>query len=159
MRGEGAAVDPQMFPGDDQPRMTVEIDQGRAKDLGLEARDLAAAARLASGGVSVVPAPGGQTIEVRLEPGNVEAQDRLAALSGRTAAGDLIPLARVARAATVPAPSRVYRLGAEPAVRISAAPPAAMSSAAAAAECVEAAAAERERLKLPREYRAVDLTE
>jgi multidrug efflux pump subunit AcrB len=119
---EGAAVQPEAFPGPDEPQVVLRFDREKCAAVGVAEADVKEAIRKAGPAASI---------------------DELKSLTVTSASGLKIPLGTVVAFQKVIGPAVVYRLNLYPAMRITGFPPEGKTAAEAAARWKELAEGER----------------
>lgn len=107
------------------PQLLVDVDRARAADLGIDVAQIGEALRVVLGGDDVTEFVfEGETYDVivRAAPRDRASPADLGRIELRTRAGDLVPLALVARASEIGAPDEYVRIDRRPSVVISAVP-------------------------------------
>ena len=118
LSADGVIVKPEVFPGPDENRVTVQIDRAKCLECGVSVSEISKAVEAANPGRKI---------------------DALKALRIPTAKGDAIPLGTLAALKLVDGPAGLYRLDLYPAIRISGSPPAGENAASAASRCAQLA--------------------
>jgi multidrug efflux pump subunit AcrB len=121
LTSEGAALQPEVFPGPDEPQVVLRIDREKCATVGVTEADVKAAMRTAAPSASL---------------------DELKTVTVTSASGLKIPLGSLAAFQKVIGPAAVYRVNLYPSVRISGFPPEGKTAAEAAARWMELAEAE-----------------
>ena len=159
LSADGIAIDPAVEPGREVPQVYVDIDGEKVKKLGVSMDSVLTTLQAFAGTAAVVTVNKfARTTTVRIEP---EAQriaiDDLKKLHIRNEKGAMLPLRSFVAIRTVSAPPAVLRVNLYPALYITAAAPAGKTVAEVTTKCVEIAEGERKALKLPEEFKVINL--
>jgi multidrug efflux pump subunit AcrB len=122
LMNEGAALQPEAFPGPDEPQIVLRFDREKCAAVGVTEADVKEAIRKAGPSASI---------------------DELKTMTVNSASGVKIPVGSVVAFQKVIGPAAVYRVNLYPSVRITGFPPEGKTAAEAAARWMELAEAER----------------